>query len=101
MGLSVDNLPAVFDQPPQLAVGLDRLVSAGGMLTGEQEHVYGYAPIGGMSFTANATLTRATVRTGTSIDPSAIHIVDQTPDLFNASPTARPSNWPNTFVSWR
>ena len=74
MGLSVDNLPAAFDQPPQLAVGLDRVISAGGMLTGEQEHVYGYAPIGGMSFTANAALTRATVRTGTSIDPSAIHM---------------------------
>lgn len=86
MGLSVDDLPAAFDQPPELAVGLDRVTSAGGMLTGEQEHVYGYAPIGGMSFTANAALTRATVRTGTSIDPSAVDMhfhatgpVEQTP----------------------
>jgi hypothetical protein len=86
MSLSVDDLPAALDQPPQLAVQLDRLISAGGRLTGEQEHVYGYAPIGGLRFTANAALTSATVRTGTSIAPSAIDMhfhavgsVEQTP----------------------
>jgi hypothetical protein len=86
MDMSVENPPVAFDQPPELAVELDRVTSAGGMLTGEQEHVYGHAPIGGMHFTANAALTRATLRTGTSISPSAIDMqfnaagsVQQTP----------------------
>ncbi len=72
MVLSVQNLPAALDQPPELAVELDRTTSAGGRLTGEQAHVYGYAPIGGLDFHANAGLTRAQVTTGTSISPSAV-----------------------------
>lgn len=86
MGVSAYDLPAAFDQPPELAVELDRLTSAGGRLTGEQDHVYGYAPIGGMTVTANAALTHATVKTGTSISPSAVDLhfhasgaVQQTP----------------------
>ncbi len=74
MSMSVDNLPAALDQPPQLAVDLDRVTSAAGRLTGEQEHVYGYAPIGGLRLTANAALTSARVRTGTSIAPSAVDL---------------------------
>jgi hypothetical protein len=74
MSLSAAAPPAAFDQPPQLAVELDRTKSAGGMIVGEQDHVYGYAPIGGMSVTANAGLTRATVKTGTSISPSAVDL---------------------------
>jgi hypothetical protein len=74
MGLNVDNLPAALDQPPQLAVDLDRVTSAAGRLTGEQAHVYGYAPIGGLRLTANAGLTSARVRTGTSIAPSAVDL---------------------------
>jgi hypothetical protein len=72
MALSVQNLPAAFDQPPEVVVELDRTTSAGGRLTGEQAHVYGYAPIGGLDFHANAGLTRARVTTGASISPSAI-----------------------------
>jgi hypothetical protein len=86
MALSVQNLPAALDQPPELAVELDRTTSAGHRLTGEQAHVYGYAPIGGLHFHANAELTRARLTTGTSISPSAIdmrfHVtgtVEQTP----------------------
>lgn len=86
MTLSVQNLPAALDQPPELAVELDRTTSAGSRLTGEQAHVYGYAPIGGLDFHANAGLTRARVTTGTSISPSAVdmrfHVsgtVEQTP----------------------
>jgi hypothetical protein len=86
MSVSAAELPAAFDQPPQLAVELDRTKSAGGMIVGEQDHVYGYAPIGGMSVTANAGLTRATVKTGSSISPSAVDMhfhatgpVEQTP----------------------
>ncbi len=72
MTLSVQNLPAALDQPPELAVELDRTTSAGGRLAGEQAHVYGYAPIGGLHFHADAGLTRARVTTGASISPSAI-----------------------------
>ena len=36
--------------------------------------MYGYAPIGGLHLTANAALTSARVRTGTSIAPSAIDL---------------------------
>jgi hypothetical protein len=41
MSLSVQNPPAAFDEPPQMAVGLDRVSLAGGSLSGEQFHVYG------------------------------------------------------------
>jgi hypothetical protein len=53
-------------------VELDRLTTGGGMITGEQVHDYGYAPLSGLTLTANAGLTRAHLQTGTSIDPSAI-----------------------------
>ena len=74
MTMSAENPPVAFDQPPQLDVELDRTTAAGGLITGEQEHLYGYAPLSGMHFTANAGLTRATVNTGTSIDPSAVDV---------------------------
>ena len=74
MTMSAESPPVAFDQPPQLNVELDRTTAAGGLITGEQEHLYGYAPLSGMHFTANAGLTRATVNTGTSIDPSAVDV---------------------------
>jgi hypothetical protein len=74
MTMSAESPPVAFDQPPQLNVELDRTTAAGGLITGEQEHLYGYAPLSGMRFTANAGLTRATVNTGTSIDPSAVDV---------------------------
>lgn len=72
MTMSASNPPAAFDQPPQLNVELDRTTAAGGMITGEQEHLYGYAPLSGMQFSANAGLTQAAIDTGTSINPSAV-----------------------------
>jgi hypothetical protein len=74
MTLNVENPPVAFDQPPQLNVELDRTTAAGGLITGEQEHLYGYAPLQGMHFTANAGLTQATVNTGTSINPSVVDV---------------------------
>jgi hypothetical protein len=70
--LSVFTAPAAFDQPPQLDVQLDRTTAGGGMITGEQDHLYGYAPLSGLTLTANSGLTRAHLQTGTSIAPSAI-----------------------------
>jgi hypothetical protein len=72
MTMSVENPPVAFDQPPQLDIELDRTTVGGGLITGEQDHLYGYAPLSGMHFTANAGLTHATVNTGVSIDPTAI-----------------------------
>jgi hypothetical protein len=74
MTMSADSPPVAFDQPPQLNVELDRTTAAGGLITGEQQHLYGYAPLSGMHFTVNAGLTRATVNTGGSIDPSAVDV---------------------------
>ena len=97
MSLSVDNLPAAFDQPPELAVDLDRVTSAAGRLTGEQEHVYGYAPIGGLHLTANAALTSARVRTGTSIGPSAVDLRFHTVGAVEQSPCALVGGGRGTF----
>jgi hypothetical protein len=72
MYLSVYTAPAAFDQAPQLDVQLDRTTAHGGMLTGEQDHTYGYAPLTGLTLTTDAGLTRAHVKTGTSITPSAV-----------------------------
>jgi hypothetical protein len=72
MYLSAFTAPAAFDQPPELDVELDRTAARGGHLTGEQDHIYGYSPLTGLTLTADAGLTRAHVRTRTSIDPSAI-----------------------------
>jgi hypothetical protein len=71
MTMSVVNLPVAFDQPPELAIQLDRTVG-GARITGEQDHLYGYAPLSGLQFTANSGLTQATVNTGSSIDPSGV-----------------------------
>jgi hypothetical protein len=86
MTMSVENLPVAFDEPPELVIELDRTKVGGGLITGEQAHVYGYAPLSGLHFTANAGLTRATVKTGSSILPSALDVrfhatgtVDQSP----------------------
>jgi hypothetical protein len=74
MYLSAETAPAAFDEQPELDVELDRLTTGGGMITGEQDHLYGYAPLTGLDLTADAGLTKATLRTGTSIDPSAIDL---------------------------
>ena len=72
MYLSAFTAPAAFGQPPQLDIQLDRTTARGGMITGEQDHSYGYAPLSGLTLTANAGLTHAHLKTGTSIAPSAI-----------------------------
>jgi len=69
MYLSAFTEPAAFDQPPQLSVLLDRTTPHD---TGEQDHSYGYAPLTGLTLTTDPGLTRAHLRTGTSISPSAI-----------------------------
>jgi hypothetical protein len=74
MTMTVESPPVAFDQPPVLDIELDRTTVGGGLITGEQEHVYGYAPLSGMQFTANAGLTQATVNTGSSINPSALDV---------------------------
>jgi hypothetical protein len=74
MTMSASNPPVAFDEPPQLDVELDRTTAADGLITGEQQHLYGYAPLQGMHFTANAGLTRARINTGTSINPSALDV---------------------------
>ncbi len=70
--LSAFNWPAAFDQAPQLDVQLDRTTAGGGMLTGEQDHSYDYAPLSGLTLTTNPALTHAHLKTGTGIAPSAI-----------------------------
>jgi hypothetical protein len=72
MSLDAQNLPAAFDMPPELSVELDRTASAGGRVTGEQYHVYGYAPLSGLHLTAGSSLTHATLKTGSSLKPTAI-----------------------------
>jgi hypothetical protein len=72
MYLSVFTEPAAFDLPPQLDVQLDRTTARDGHLTGEQDHIYGYAPLTGLTLTTDPDLLRAHVRSRTSIDPSAI-----------------------------
>jgi hypothetical protein len=74
MTMSAESPPVAFDQPPQLNVELDRTTAEDGLINGEQEHLYGYAPLQGMRFTVNAGLSRATVNTGTSIEPSAVDV---------------------------
>jgi hypothetical protein len=74
MYMSVFTSPPAFAEPPQLDVELDRTTASGGMLTGEQDHTYDYAPLTGLSLTANAGLTSAHLKTGTSIDPSAMDV---------------------------
>jgi hypothetical protein len=72
MYLSVFTEPPAFDGPPQLDVQLDRTTSRDGHLTGEQDHIYGYAPLTGLTLTTDRDLTHAHVKTGTSISPSAV-----------------------------
>jgi hypothetical protein len=72
MYLSAFTSPPAFDEAPELDVQLDRTTARGGDFTGEQDHIYGYAPLTGLTLTADADLTRAHLRTRTSIDPSAI-----------------------------
>jgi hypothetical protein len=72
MYLSVFTEPPAFDAPPELDVQLDRTTARDGHLTGEQDHIYGYAPLTGLTLTTDADLTRAHVKTGTSISPSAV-----------------------------
>lgn len=74
MTMSVENPPVAFDQAPELDIELDRTTVGGGLITGEQDHLYGYAPLSGLQFTANAGLTRATLDTGSSIDPSDLDV---------------------------
>ena len=73
------------------------MTSAAGRLTGEQEHVYGYAPIGGLHLTANAGLTSARVRTGTSIAPSAVDLRFHTVGAVEQSPCALVGGGRGTF----
>ncbi len=86
MDVSAQTAPAAFDQPPQLDVELDRVAAGDGIITGEQDHLYGYAPLTGVHLTANAGLTAATLRTGSTISPTSIDMrfhatgpVEQTP----------------------
>ena len=97
MSLDVENLPAALDLPPELAVDLDRVTSAAGRLTGEQDHVYAYAPIGGLRFSADAGLTSARVRTGTSMAPSAVHLRFQTVGTVEQTPCALVGGGRGTF----
>jgi len=85
MYLAAFTEPAAFDQPPQVDVQLDRTTSGGGVLTGEQDHIYGYAPLTGLTLTADAGLTRAHLQTGTSIDPSAIDMRFHATDVEQTS----------------
>lgn len=85
MYLGAFTQPAAFDQPPQLDVQLDRTTIGGGVLTGEQDHIYGYAPLTGLTLTADAGLTRAHLQTGTSIDPSAIDMRFHATDVEQTS----------------
>jgi hypothetical protein len=82
MYLSVFTQSPAFGVAPQVDVQLDRTTARDGHLTGEQDHIYGYAPLTGLTLTTNADLTRAHVRSRTSIDPSAIDM------RFRASGTA-------------
>jgi hypothetical protein len=106
MFLSRFTSPPAFDQPPKLTVHVDRTASTGVMFTGEQDHTYSYAPLTGLTLTKTAGLTRAHLRTGTSIDPSAMDVrfhatapVMQTPcslvtggrGTFQVAPRPRPS----------
>ena len=86
MTLNVQNLPVAFDQPPELAIELDRTTVGGGLITGEQSHVYGYAPLTGLHFTANPALTGATVKTGSSMLPSALDVHFHTTGTVEQSP---------------
>jgi len=85
MYLAAFTEPAAFDQPPEVDVVLDRTTTGGGMLTGEQDHSYRYAPLTGLTLTADAGLTRAHLQTGTSIDPSAIDMRFHATDVEQTS----------------
>jgi hypothetical protein len=85
MYLAAFTQPAAFDQPPQVDVQLDRTTAGGGALLGEQDHIYGYAPLTGLTMTADAGLTRAHLKTGTSIDPSAIDMRFHATDVEQTS----------------
>ena len=51
MEMSAFTQTDTFGVPPTFEVSLARLSANGGQITGEQEHVYGYAPIGERSRT--------------------------------------------------
>lgn len=72
MYLDVFTQSPAFGVAPQVDVQLDRTTARDGHLTGEQDHIYGYAPLTGLTLTTNPDLTRAHLRTRSSIDPSAI-----------------------------
>ena len=85
MYLDAYTEPAAFDQPPQLDVQLDRATASGGAFVGEQDHLYDYAPLTGLTLTADAGLTHAHLQTGTSIDPSAIDMRFHATDVEQTS----------------
>jgi len=85
MYLDAYTEPAAFDQPPQLDVQLDRATASGGEFVGEQDHLYDYAPLTGLTLTADAGLTHAHLQTGTSIDPSAIDMRFHATDVEQTS----------------
>ena len=85
MYLDAYTEPAAFDQPPQLDVQLDRTTASGGAFTGEQDHLYDYAPLTGLTLTADAGLTHAHLNTGTSIAPSAIDVRFHATDVEQTS----------------
>ncbi len=60
-----------FGQPPQMEVGLSRVVRSKGRPTAEQDHVYGYSA-SGMTLTANSGLTRLHLATGNLFSPTAV-----------------------------
>jgi hypothetical protein len=72
MYLAVFTQSPAFGVAPQVDAQLDRTTARDGHLTGEQDHIYSYAPLTGLTLTTNPDLTRAHVRTRASIDPSAI-----------------------------
>ncbi|HEX5248493.1 MAG TPA: hypothetical protein VFW14_02380 [Gaiellales bacterium] len=85
MYLDAYTEPAAFDQPPQLDVQLDRTTASRGAFVGEQDHLYDYAPLTGLTLTADAGLTHAHLQTGTSIDPSAIDMRFHATDVEQTS----------------
>lgn len=61
-----------FGQPPQMEVGLSRVVRSKGRPTAEQDHVYGYSA-SGMTLSANSDLTRLHLDTGSLFSPTAVN----------------------------
>ena len=71
MSLGAFGQENAFGQPPQMEVGLSRVVRSKGRPTAEQDHVYGYSA-SGMTLSANSDLTRLHLDTGNLFSPTAV-----------------------------